>query len=778
MKALTGSTSGAPLPVVERRPNRLRSFVQVLVRRRLVVLRTTVVIVAIAALTCVLITRRYTATAEIQIQQPQASSAGGDPSSGSANAADSGASATNLQTQTTVLTSPAMAMRVIEDLHLEDAAAFRPHFTLAGWLTSLVSPPPPPDAPGATLETSPRRRDRMLKQFNDGLDVHIVPGTRVVEIAFSCSDPNLAAQIVNHLVESLRQYSAQAGSAEVSQASKWLEAQLADLKQQTDSLQEKLIQMQKSTGVVEVAGPGSDGGTSGQGYSSTVDQLQKATDAVSQAQNNRILKGAIYEVVKSGNPETIMGLPQNSALAGAVGGMSADLATMSNLRTQEATVNAQIGDLMAKFGPSYPKVDELKGQKAALETSINEQLKRMSDRAHNEYLVAQHVEESAKEVYESQKQHANEVNDKTVQYELVRQQYEQSRDTYDKLLAKLKEASAMQGFHSNSIQVVSAAYAPSLPAIPNVPLYMGGAVVGGLFLGCVVAFLVDGMDTRIGDIHNFHSLLGQAPFGILPAFAVKKRPMHLSGYSLALPPGESIAALKDPHSAYVESLRALRTTLLSTRGGPPPQVVLITSSVEGEGKSTLSANLAVVLAQQGKKVLLVDSDLRRPNLHVLFDSATEVGLSSVLAGQISPEDLNGALFRLDQAPGLDVLMAGPIPAFSAELLGSSKMKRALDLWRRSYDFVILDGAPVLPVTDSVVLSAFVDTTLLVARHQSTQQQSLDLSIRTLRAQLGASHHIGVVLNGVELKADSYYKYYGYTNSAQSGKRLGGGSEAS
>jgi len=734
--------------------------------------------VAIAALTCVLVTRRYTAIAEIQIQQPQAPAAAGDAGSGSASAAEPGANATNLQTQTTVLTSPAIAMRVIEDLHLEDAAAFKPHFTFSGWLTSLVSPPQQVDPPGATLETSPRRRDRMLKQFSEGLDVHIVPGTQVVEIAFSCSDPNVAAQIVNRLVHSLEQYSVEAGSSEVSQASKWLEAQLADLKQQTDGLQAKLIQMQRGTGVVEIPGGGADGATHGEGYSSTVDQLEKANDAVAQAQNNRILKGAIYEVVKSGNPETIMGLPQNAALAGAASAMGADLATMSNLRTQEATINAQMSDLMAKFGPAYPKVDELRAQKAAIETSIDEEIKRMSERARNEYLVAQHVEASAKEVRDSEKQHATEVNDKTVQYELVRQQYEQSRDTYDKLLAKLKEANAMQGFHSNTIQVVSAAFAPSLPSVPNVPLYMGGSVAAGLFLGCLMAFLVDAMDTKIGDIQSFHSLLGQAPFGILPTFVTKRRPMHLSGYSMALPPGESIAALKDPHSAYVESLRALRTTLLSTRGGPPPQVLLITSSVEGEGKSTLSANLAVVLAQQGKRVLLVDSDLRRPNLHVLFDAPTEVGLSSVLAGLVAPDAIDPILVRLDQAPGLDILMAGPIPAFSAELLGSSKMKRALDLWRRSYDFVILDGAPVLPVTDAVVLSAFADTTLLVARHQSTQQQSLDLSIRTLRAQLGSSHQIGVVLNGVELKADSYYKYYGYANSAQSGKRLGGGSEAS
>ena len=259
MKALTGSTSGVPLPVVERRPNRLRSCVQVLVRRRLVVLRTTVVVVAIAALVCVLITRRYTATAEIQIQQPQASALAGDTAARAGVCRRPNASSTNLQTQTTVLTSPAMAMKVIEDLHLEDAAAFKPHFTLSGWLTSLVSPPPPPDPPGATLETSPRRRDRMLKQFSDGLDVHIVPGTRVIEIAYSCSDPNLAAQIVNHLVDSLQQYSAQAGNAEVSQASKWLEVP-ARRSQATNrcAAGKSSSQLQKDTGAVEVAGNGAD----------------------------------------------------------------------------------------------------------------------------------------------------------------------------------------------------------------------------------------------------------------------------------------------------------------------------------------------------------------------------------------------------------------------------------------------------------------------------------------------------------------------------------------
>jgi capsular exopolysaccharide synthesis family protein len=722
--------------------------------------------------------RRYTATAEIQVQKPQVSaSVEGDAGSAASESESAASGTTNLQTQARVLTSPAMALKVIEDLHLEDASAFGPRFNLLNWINGLISPAPPPEAPGAALEASPARRDRLLNQFHDGLDVKLVPGTRVIEVAFSSSDANLAAQVVNHLVDSLQQYSMQAGGIQTSQASKWMQNQLDDLKRQTDSLQEKLVALQKQTGVVEVAGS-SDATGHGQAYSGTLDQLQKATEAVSQAETNRILKGAVYDVVKAGNPETIVGLSQNATLAGAAAGMSGDLATMSNLRTQEATLNAQLDETLAKFGPAYPKVEELKAQKAALETSIHDEIQRMRERAKNEFTVAQQIESSAKDLYQSQKRRADNLNDKSVQYELVRQQYQQSRDLYDKLLAKLRENGAMQGFRSNNIQLISAAFAPSLPSVPNVPLYLAASIGSGLLLGCILAFIVDAMDTRISDIHAFQGLAGQAPLGILPAYAAKKKPLRLSGHSFALPPGESVQAIKEPHSAYVEALRTLRTGLLSPLHGPPPQVLLVTSSVEGEGKSTLSANLAVVFAQQGKRVLLIDADLRRPNLHVLFNGSSEVGLSSVLSGKVAADAIDAALLTVEQAPGLDVLTAGPIPAFSAELLGSSKMKRALDLWRRSYDFVILDGAPVLPVTDSVVLSAYADATLVVARHQSTQQQSLDLSIRTLRAQLGTNRHIGIVLNGVELKADSYYRYYGYSNSAYYGKRLGGGNEAS
>jgi polysaccharide biosynthesis transport protein len=778
MKALTGSTSGFSLPVVEHRPSLLRRFLGVLTRRRMVILRTAAVVMGLTSLVCVLMDRSYTATAEIQLQKPTAANLGSDAAGGTASGdADPNAGSLTLQTQATLLQSPALAMKVIQDLNLEASPAFKPHITVAGWVTSLFSPPPPKDAPDTSLAASPTRRDRMLTEFKDGLGVTIVPGTRVIEVSFSSSDPNLAARIVNHLVESLQDSSKQADSAQTSQASKWMESQLVDLKEQTDALQEKLIKLQKETGVVQVAG-NDDANARGQVYSSTVDQLQKATAEVSEAHNNVILKGTIYEMVKSGDPETIMGLSSDSALAGVAAGMSSNLAVISSLRTREATLNGQINELLAKFGPAYPKVDELKADKATIETSIQQEIQRLRDRARNEYIAAQQIEVRAKQQYESQKNQADIMNDKAVQYELIRQQFEQSRDLYEKLEGRLKEAGAMQAFHSTGIQVVSAALAPSLPSRPNIPLYMGVAIVASLLLGCIMAFVVDGLDTRITDIHGLEALMGHAPFGVLPSYATTKPSLRLSGYRAARPAADSIVALKEPHSPYVEALRALRTALLSPSGGAPPQVLLVTSSTEGEGKSSLSANLAVVLAQQGKRVLLVDADLRRPNLHVLFNAPFEVGLSSMLAGELPADAISEVVFRLDQVLDLDILPAGPVPALSAELLGSSRMKHALNLWRKSYDFVILDGAPVLPVTDSVVLSSLADATLLVARYQSTQQRSLDVSIRTLWAHLGSYNNIGVVLNGVGGKADAYFKYYGFSNNSYSGKRLGGGGEIS
>jgi capsular exopolysaccharide synthesis family protein len=182
----------------------------------------------------------------------------------------------------------------------------------------------------------------------------------------------------------------------------------------------------------------------------------------------------------------------------------------------------------------------------------------------------------------------------------------------------------------------------------------------------------------------------------------------------------------------------------------------------------LSLNFATLLAQQGKRVLLVDADLRRPIIHQKLRLPRSGGLSSYLAGENGADALSGIL-PLPDVAGLYILPAGPLPPYPAELLGSEQMRTALREWRERFDFIILDGSPVLPVTDSVILSSMTDFTLLLARYKVTKRQSLDRSFRVLRAQTG-DQKIGIVLNAINREGSSYYEYYGYSDSKYYGDR--------
>jgi capsular exopolysaccharide synthesis family protein len=313
-------------------------------------------------------------------------------------------------------------------------------------------------------------------------------------------------------------------------------------------------------------------------------------------------------------------------------------------------------------------------------------------------------------------------------------------------------------------------------------LYLAAALAGGAFVGASAAFLRDATDSKIQNLPDFEAYLGESPFGVLPFHKEAGRRLN-SGANTS--PFDTDVAMKqrgfgdfpvlsDPRSVYTEALRSLRTSLLLSRGGAPPQVILVTSSVAAEGKSMLSINLAGLFAQQGKKVLLVDADLRRPVLKNRLRVKAAKGLSSILTEQGIEYTALTAPVSMEQVSNLDVLPAGPIPPCPAELLGSEQMRIALRQWRTQYDFIILDAAPVLPVTDSVLLSTLADQTLLVARYKVTERHSLERSYRLLHRAKGnldttqGGHEptksefggrIGIVLNGVERRT-SYSKYYG------------------
>lgn len=740
-------------------------------RRKTVIMLPLAAMLIAAILLCVFSQRRYQATGVLQVQKESLDGLGLSTMIGDASGATDALDANiTIQTEASILQSDTLALRVIKDLNLDATPDFQPRFNGLNWVSGILSAPGPSDPANASLEDSPKRRSHALLVFSRNLKVKIIPGTRLIDVSYTNPDSKLAAAVVNHLIQSLADFSFQTRYNATSEASEWLSGQLSDLRKQSEGLQAKVVQLQKDSGVFTLGGGNEPDGKPQGGtgiYSSVLDRLQQATASLTQAESNRILKRAIYEAAKSGDAELISGLAGNANAPGMSAGLANSLTLIQNLRLQQATLQGQYDELNAKFGPSYPKLDEIRGNLAALDKAIADERARIEERAKSDYEVSQRVEDGARSIFNQEKQDADRLNDKAIEYMIVRQEAEQSRGLYETLLEHLKEAGVLEGLRSSNISVVDPARVPSKPSKPNVPIYLALAFAGGLFLGCGSAIVVDLRDNKIRDLHELEAEVGLALIGILPVFQSVRANLPAQSGKDSLTPGEGrtlrVLAIDEPKSAYVESLRALRTSLLLSRGGAPPQTILVTSSIAGEGKTTLSVNLAILLAQHGKKVLLVDADLRRPMLHTLLGIPPNRGLSSLLAGHIHGGALD-ELVDFKEVPGLYVLCSGPVPPYPSELLGSDQMRLLLENWRKEFDFILFDGAPILPVTDSVILSDLAEAKLLVARFGLTERQSVERSYSLLRGVRGSGTRVGIVVNAVEQNDASYYQYYGYSTS--------------
>jgi capsular exopolysaccharide synthesis family protein len=434
-----------------------------------------------------------------------------------------------------------------------------------------------------------------------------------------------------------------------------------------------------------------------------------------------------------------------------VGGtpMNNSLALIQTLRQQEATEQAALQEAEAKFGPSYPKLAELRANLAGVERSIHDEVERITERAKSDYAVAAQAEIKTRTQYDEDKERADKLNDKAIEYMIVRQEAEKSRDLYEDLLKRLKEAGVLEGLKSSNITVVDPGRVSAKPKKPNVPLYMLAALGGGFFLGCLGSLLVDTLDNKISNIHEVEELTGQTLLGATPFIGNIARHPAAEGQT-------QLTTLVEPNSTFAEALRSVRTAILLTGDGDRSRVILVTSSIAEEGKTTLSANLAVVLAQSNRRVLLVDIDMRKGKVRSRLNLRAETGLSELLAGQRQEPQLS----TINGLSGLDVLHSGTPPPNPSELL-DSKMKDWLNIWREKYDFIVLDGPPLLPIADAQIVHPLADITLLLVRSGLTERTQLQRSYRLLTD--ASKHYVGVIVNGLHPQDENYYAYYGYRN---------------
>lgn len=635
-----------------------------------------------------------------------------------------------LQTQVQIMRSSTVAMDAIEMLSPYDKPPFSGLFVKAPYNGKLT----------------PVQRAAMIGMFQGATTISVLPNTGLVNVSFRSPDPVVAKDAVNAIVQAYMQRDLRARFEGTTRISQWLAQQLTGLKQQAETNQKTLSGYVQKHNIVS---------TGTQGGSLVTDSLDTVNQQLSQAKADRIVKEARYKMAQTRNPELLVSVAPGTIL--------------SSLRQQQAELMVQKAQLQSKFGPQYPKVQELNKQLASIQTDIDSEITSLTQRFAEEYHTALQTEDLMQARLDTLKKSAYKESESAAQFDILKNNAETSAALYNALQLKLQEAGITSGLNSNNVDVIDQASLPTGPILPQKRTDVMFGLFGGLLVGLMLAFLLEFLDDTVRTSDEVEAISHLPTLAVVPHFptrkatAVSPRP----GAPRLLP---DLVTYLEPQSLGAEAFRTLRSAILLSAVDRDPKVLLITSSLAEEGKSTASGNLAISFAQRQEKVLLVDADLRRGTTHLKFGLSNRVGLSTMLARESGAEAYEHPLPDL---PWLTVLTRGPIAPNPGEILASRAMEDVLEHWRTEYDRIIIDSSPVLAVSDSLGLAPLADNVMILVRAGVTRRKAL---LRTREALRRASARItGVIVNDVDLRLENYYTYskrYGYSYQSNYGAGYG------
>lgn len=710
-----------PPPVHPTLPNKstepsLLDYWHVLVRRKWTIFAFLLVTLTVVIVVSLRMPPRYEAAGRIAVYKETQDSLG--MKGGNAGSADTSEveGSVLLETQVQILKSRMLATDVARRL-----------------LKPTNSPVTANRSVGTILTANSQDESAMIGRLMGGLQITIVPRTQIIEIRYSDHDPKFTAEVVKSYTEMYIENNFRAKLQSMGQTTEWLTQQLNDLQLKVEISEEKLVKYQREHGIL-----GGDDKTNV--ITSRLEDLNKQLTA---AEAERINKQVNFQNAAAGDSEAMSKMEGGTVL--------------QRLRLQENELRDKLKVYSLQYGPSYPKVVETKSQLEMVQTNIAAEERRVLDRLRTDFNVASQREKMLRDSFDRQKGDANQLNESSIQFSLLKRDVDSNRQLFENLQQRLKEAGVVAGLKSSNVNIIDAPIVPRFPSEPNIPRNLLLGLMIGLFGGVGLALLFELMDNTVVTPEDVQHLTQMPLLGVIPNSRPARPALSNGVTQKRLPAIRPLISQAKPNSQISESFRALRTSLLLS--STSPKIIVVTSALPQEGKTTTCVNVATTLAQKGSRVLLVDADMRRPSVHKTVGCVAGGGLSTVLTGMDRMEDV---VAHVESFPNVSFLFAGPVPPQPAELLDSEHMRRCLAEWSKEYDHVVLDTPPVLTVTDAVLLSTMADCVVMVIRSGVTKKDAVKRA-RDLLSQVRAKM-TGVVLNAVDTNSPNYYyynaKYYG------------------
>ena len=561
--------------------------------------------------------------------------------------------------------------------------------------------------------------------------------SRIIQIGFVARDPQFAADFANTLAQDFIERSIDGRRRAAQQIQEWLSPQLQALKDKLTTSEGALDGYARANGLMFSEGQ----------QNLAQEKLKSLQDELSKAESDRIAKRSWYDLTPTSQPESLVDDPT----------IRDDDAKITDLRRQ-------LADLESILTPENYKVVRLKAQISQLESSRNRELKRIQQRLQSEYKAATGREESLSQAYQHQSALVSGLSDKITHYNSLKHEVDTNRQFYESMLQKVNEAGVASAIQQSNVQLVSPARPASRPYKPNVPLNLLIGAFASLAVGAGFILLRAQVDRRIHMPGEAGLYLTVPELGAIQRF---DRPnilqQQLPGWENGHHAVERIT-WEQTQSGWSESFRAAVASILSAgTNGDRPRVLVVTSSVPREGKTTVASNLAIALAEISQRVLLIDADLRCPRLHKVFKVANDWGFSDFLTGKKAADELPlPALAKKTAVPHLYVLPSGPCIRNIFSAFQSEDMDRLLSRFRREFDYVIMDSPPCLEFADARLLSRQADAALLVVRADHAERKAAFAALQ--RLLLDGIPVLGTILNSWDPagRGDAYgYKYYRY-----------------